>query len=157
MGRLLRTAIFVVVAPGTVAAGVPALIVSLSDADAVDGVVLALPIAVIAVGIAGFTSCVFDFLTRGRGTPAPYEAQTELVVGGLYRFVRNPMYLSLIVTLAAEELLFASPWIAALALAVFSAFHLRVVVYEEPTLARTFGPSWERYREKVPRWLPRPR
>ena len=151
---LLQAAIVIVIAPGTVAAGVPALIVLLADEEAADAPLLAAGIAVIAIGLAGFAWCVFDFLARGRGTPAPYEAPTELVVSGLYRVIRNPMYVSLIVVLAGEALLFASLWLALWSVVLFVAFHARVVVYEEPTLARTFGASWERYREATPRWLP---
>jgi protein-S-isoprenylcysteine O-methyltransferase Ste14 len=99
--------------------------------------------------------CVADFITRGRGTPNPYDAPTRLVVNGLYRLVRNPMYVGLGAVIAGQAALFGSPILAAYGAAALAAFHLRVVLYEEPTLSRTFAASWADYAARVPRWLPR--
>jgi protein-S-isoprenylcysteine O-methyltransferase Ste14 len=157
MPRLLvQAAIFILIAPGAVTIGMPWLIVRLANEGLAPAAFRGIAITVMAIGLAGFAWCVYDFLMRGRGTPAPYEAPTELVVTGLYRLSRNPMYASLLVVLIGEALLFASPWLAAWAAIVFLAFHLRVVIYEEPTLADTFGASWHDYRDRTPRWLPHP-
>ena len=116
---------------------------------------MGLAAAVLATGIAIFLWCVFDFVTSGKGTPDPNRPPTELVVHGLFRLVRNPMYVGVVTTVTGEALLFLSPGLLALAAVVLVVFHLRVVIYEEPTLARTFGADWDDYRRRVPRWLPR--
>ena len=155
MRLLLHTAVFVALAPGAMIAGVPALIVWLSAAEAGGPGALAVAAIVLAAGLAIFLWCVADFVMRGRGTPDPNRPPTELVVHGLFAVVRNPMYVGVVTMIAGEAVLFLSPWLAAWAVAAIAAFHVRVIVYEEPTLARTFGASWESYRARVPRWLPR--
>jgi protein-S-isoprenylcysteine O-methyltransferase Ste14 len=155
MRLLLHTAVFVAIAPGALVAGVPALIVWLSSASAGGPMAVASAAVVLATGLGTFLWCVSDFVTRGKGTPDPNRPPTELVVHGLFRIVRNPMYVGVVTMIAGEALLFLSPWLLAWSAAALLAFHLRVIVYEEPTLARTFGASWEAYRARVPRWLPR--
>ncbi|MBI5284511.1 MAG: isoprenylcysteine carboxylmethyltransferase family protein [Chloroflexi bacterium] len=155
MRLLLHTAVFVAIAPGALVVGVPALIVWLSGASAGGPALIAAAAVVLAAGLAIFAWCVSDFVTRGKGTPDPNRPPTELVVHGLFRIVRNPMYTGVVTMIAGEALLFLSPWLLAWAVAVLLVFHLRVVIYEEPTLARTFGASWDAYRARVPRWLPR--
>jgi protein-S-isoprenylcysteine O-methyltransferase Ste14 len=116
---------------------------------------VALASVVLVTGIAIFLWCVFDFITFGRGTPDPNRPPTELVTRGLFRLVRNPMYVGVVTVLIGEALLFLSPVLLAWAMLVALGFHLRVVIYEEPTLARSFGAAWDDYRRRVPRWLPR--
>jgi hypothetical protein len=91
----------------------------------------------------------------GRGTPAPIDPPKELVVRGLYRFARNPMYVGVLAVIAGQSWLFGSPPLAIYALAVFACFHVFVIAYEEPTLRRHFDGAYERYCAAVPRWLPR--
>jgi protein-S-isoprenylcysteine O-methyltransferase Ste14 len=110
---------------------------------------------VLAFGFGLFAWCVADFITAGRGTPDPGRPPRNLVVRGPFRLVRNPMYVGVLTMIAGESMLFASPWLAAWAAIMFVTFHVRVIAYEEPTLGRTFGPSWESYCARVPRWLPR--
>ena len=155
MRLLLHTAIFTFIAPGSLTVGVPALIVWLTAATPGDRLVSGLAAVVLATGVATFLWCVFDFVTSGRGTPDPNRPPTELVVHGLFRLVRHPMYVGVIATIAGEARLFLSPALLAWATLVLVAFHLRVVIYEEPTLARTFGGAWDDYRRRVPRWIPR--
>lgn len=157
MRLVLHTAVFVALAPGAMIAGVPALIVWLSGAEVAGAAAITVAAVVLAAGLAIFLWCVADFVMRGRGTPDPNRPPTELVVHGLFGVVRNPMYVGVVTLIAGEAVLFLSPWLAAWAVAAIVAFHVRVIVYEEPTLARTFGASWESYRARVPRWLPRPR
>ena len=99
--------------------------------------------------------CIATFVTRGRGTPAPFDAPREFVASGPYRWVRNPMYVGAAAVLLGAGLVLSSPAIVLLAFAFLLTMHLFVVLYEEPTLARRFGPSYERYRATVRRWLVR--
>ena len=99
--------------------------------------------------------CIATFVTRGRGTPAPFDAPREFVASGPYRWVRNPMYVGAAAVLLGAGLGLSSPAIVVLAVAFLLLTHLFVVLYEEPTLARRFGPSYERYRATVRRWLAR--
>lgn len=146
--------LFTAFVPGAVVVGVPALIVWLSDAHPRGVAWVAAGAVVLAAGFALFAWCVADFVTRGGGTPDPARPPTRLVVRGPFRWTRNPMYAGVLAMIGGEALLFASPWLLAWGVALFLAFHLRVLVYEEPTLARTFGGEWEAYRRAVPRWWP---
>ena len=96
---------------------------------------------------------MWSFYTEGRGTLAPWSPPRHLVVSGLYRYSRNPMYVSVVLILWGWAAGFQSRALALYALAVMVAFHLRVVLGEEPWLARTHGDAWDRYRAAVPRWL----
>ena len=155
MRLLLHTVIFVALAPGAMVIGVPAIIVWLTGESVGGRAVIALASVVLAIGFAIFLWCVADFVMRGRGTPDPNRPPTELVVHGLFGVVRNPMYVGVLTMIVGDAILFLSPWLAAWAMAAAVVFHVRVMSYEEPTLARTFGASWETYRARVPRWLPR--
>ena len=99
--------------------------------------------------------CVRDFYVAGRGSLAPWAPPVRLVIVGLYRFCRNPMYVAVLTILCGWALTFQSGglWTYAACLAV--AFHSRVVLFEEPWLARTHGAAWDAYRARVPRWLAR--
>lgn len=103
----------------------------------------------------------FDFVTRfvreGHGTPAPIAPTEHLVVGGPFRRVRNPGYVSVVAMIAGQGLLFGSRVVLAYAAALAVAFHLFVLLYEEPTLRRQFGAEYDEYCRRVPRWLPRRR
>lgn len=157
MSLVLRAALFTTVAPGALALGVPLLIVWATGAATGGPIAVTLGGALVAVGVAVYLWCVFDFITRGRGTPNPYDAPEHLVERGLYGWVRNPMYVGVTSVIVGEAVCFLSPILAVYAAAVLLAFHLRVIIYEEPTLDRLFGSGWEDYRARVPRWLPRVR
>jgi protein-S-isoprenylcysteine O-methyltransferase Ste14 len=88
---------------------------------------------------------VWSFYSEGRGTLAPWSPPRHLVVGGLYHYSRNPMYVSVVLILWGWALGFRSRGLAVYALAVMAAFHLRVVLGEEPWLERTHGDAWARY------------
>jgi protein-S-isoprenylcysteine O-methyltransferase Ste14 len=104
---------------------------------------------------------VIDFAVRfvreGHGTPVPVAPPRRLVVGGAFRFVRNPSYVAAVAAVVGQGFLLASPGVLAYGGLLALAFHLFVVGYEEPTLRRTFGADYEAYCRSVPRWLPRPR
>jgi len=109
-----------------------------------------------AVGSAGALlagSCIVTFVTKGRGTPAPFDPPREFVASGPYRYVRNPMYLGAAAVILGAGLAISSPSIVMLALAFLLITHLFVVVYEEPALANKFGVSYQRYSSSVHRWL----
>jgi protein-S-isoprenylcysteine O-methyltransferase Ste14 len=98
-------------------------------------------------------SCIVAFLTKGRGTPAPFDPPREFVASGPYRYVRNPMYVGAAAVILGAGLALSSPSIVLLALAFLVTAHVFVIIHEEPALARTFGDSYERYRSSVHRWL----
>jgi protein-S-isoprenylcysteine O-methyltransferase Ste14 len=94
---------------------------------------------------------------EGRGTPAPVAPTERLVVGGLYRYVRNPMYVAVGATIVGQALLLGRPWLLAYAAAFWLVVATFVRVYEEPTLIRRFGREYDAYRSAVPGWWPRRR
>lgn len=95
------------------------------------------------------------FALEGLGTPAPVAPTEKLVVGGIYRHVRNPMYVAVLSIIAGQALLFASWAVALYGLVMGIAMASFVHFYEEPTLARRYGAEYENYRRAVPGWLPR--
>jgi protein-S-isoprenylcysteine O-methyltransferase Ste14 len=95
------------------------------------------------------------FVGEGRGTPAPVAPTEKLVVGGVYRYVRNPMYLSVLAAIVGQALLFAQPVLLVYAAIVCAAVVSFVLAYEEPTLLNRYGAEYETYRRAVPGWLPR--
>jgi protein-S-isoprenylcysteine O-methyltransferase Ste14 len=107
----------------------------------------------IGVGLVGLVWCVRDFYITGSGTLAPWAPPEKLVVVGLYRYSRNPMYISVVLVLWGWAISFCSIGLFIYSLFMLAAFHLRVVHYEEPRLAKQFGEAWERYSSRVPRWL----
>lgn len=111
--------------------------------------------AVLGAGIGVLILCVRDFLVVGRGTLAPWDPPKRLVVVGLYRFVRNPMYVAVITIILGTALATGSPAVAAYGVIIAMIFHLRVVLYEEAILAARFPADWEAYSRTVSRWLPR--
>ena len=116
---------------------------------------LAQPIGLVplAVGILALLWCVRDFYVSGKGTLAPWAPPEKLVVVGLYRYSRNPMYVAVALVLFGWVVSFNSMSLLAYALIVVVAFHLRVVFGEEPWLARAHRSEWEQYSSRVPRWF----
>ena len=111
----------------------------------------------ITIGTAIALWCVFTFVFIGKGTPAPFDPPRKLVLRGPYRFVRNPMYMGAGMTLAGAALYYQSLSIFIYACLFFLITHLFVVLYEEPTLRRTFGDEYEAYCDRVKRWWPKKR
>ena len=95
------------------------------------------------------------FVLEGIGTPAPLAPPEHLVVGGLYRYVRNPMYLALSATIVGQALVLAQPGLLLYAVVVAAAMVAFVYAYEEPTLSEQFGAEYDAYRQAVPAWRPR--
>jgi len=111
---------------------------------------------IVAIGTAIALWCVFTFVFIGKGTPAPFDPPRKLVIRGPYRFVRNPMYIGAGMTLVGAALYYESVSILIYTGLFFLITHLFVVLYEEPTLRRTFGEEYETYFRGVRRWLPKP-
>jgi protein-S-isoprenylcysteine O-methyltransferase Ste14 len=107
------------------------------------------------IGATGLLACIWQFFSEGRGTLAPIDAPKQLVVRGLYKYVRNPMYVSVVTVLIGETTLFRSTAILIEALVFMLLAYLFVVFYEEPTLRRLFGDAYEKYSQTVGRWIPR--
>ena len=110
-------------------------------------------LAVLAAGAAGLLWCVRDFYVQGKGTLAPWSPPENLVVVGLYRYSRNPMYVCVLLVLVGWAAAFASFGLLCYAAFIAVAFHLRVVYGEEPWLAQRHGVKWHEYASQVPRWL----
>ena len=148
------SALFLVIAPGTTALLIPYL---LTDWDA-EPAPLAARIAGAALTLAGaavLLSAFARFALQGRGTPAPIAPTERLVITGLYRRVRNPMYLAVTATILGQWLLLARPVLLAWALVFAATTYAFVRGYEEPTLLAEYGEEYERYRAAVPGWWPR--
>lgn len=157
MAAVLGSIVFFVVAPGVVAFIVPFLLAQAQhDAWRVDSAVLKW--VGLALGLGGtiaLLECFARFALQGLGTPAPIAPTKHLVVSGLYRHVRNPMYAAVVAIILAQGLWFASPAVLVYAAIVWATVTAFVVGYEEPTLARTFGEEYAAYRSHVRRWIPR--
>lgn len=154
---LLRTLGFSVLVPGTVAGLVPYLLVSHARVLGLlpGGALRYAGVGLLLLGVLVYLWCAAEFTFRGRGTPSPSDPPRELVVSGLYRLSRNPMYVGVASIIVGVALFFGSAEVLLYAAVVVLGFHLRVVRYEEPTLERTFGSSFRRYCREVPRWLVR--
>lgn len=154
---ILGTVCFLFVAPGTIAGLIPwwfsrwrmhAPLLGVSALRVV-GVLL------IAVGIPLVLESFARFALKGLGTPAPILPTRHLVVSGLYRYVRNPMYVGVLATIIGQGLLLGNVSLLWYGLVVAIGFHIFVLSYEEPTLRRTFGEEYEVFCQNVPRWIPR--
>ena len=152
---LIKLLIFTIAAPGSVAVYVPWLLNAGRPADFEVGAARYLGLLPLLVGATFYLRCALDFAFKGRGTPAPIDAPKFLVTINLYRMVRNPMYVGVVMVLVGEALLFQSFVLLRYAALVWLGFHLFVLLYEEPHLRKVFGSDYETYCRQVPRWLPR--
>jgi protein-S-isoprenylcysteine O-methyltransferase Ste14 len=152
----LRTLLFTLLVPGTVLVFVPLALVGSGFGPTLQlGPVRWVGLLPMGLGLVVILWCFVDFIRRGRGTPAPYDPPRELVVAGLYRSVRNPQYVGVILVAVGEALLTGAVVLFGYAALLAVAYHTFVRYYEEPTLSRLFGQAYTRYCEAVPRWLPR--
>ena len=152
----IGTIVFLFLAPGIVACVIPGLITGWRPYDWGGAAWIVVPIAWILIA-AGVTFLLYAFVLFAlhRGTPAPVAPTATLVVTGVYRFVRNPMYLSVLAIILGQALLFGSWWLVLYAAIVLAAVVAFVKGYEEPTLTRTYGEQYLEYRRNVPGWWPR--
>ena len=152
----LRTILFTILVPGTELVLLPLVVVLLGLGPRLElGPVRYSGVVPLLVGLVVILRCFADFVRRGRGTPAPYDPPRELVVAGLYRYVRNPQYVGVVLVVVGEAVLSGRVVLFGYAALMAIGYHLFVRYYEEPTLGRLFGEPYARYREAVPRWLPR--
>jgi protein-S-isoprenylcysteine O-methyltransferase Ste14 len=149
----LRALVAFLALPGMVAGLVPWLIVSSDPRSGAGWFVAGIPVLVL--GLCVLLWCVRDFYVAGKGTLAPWDPPKRLVCVGLYRFVRNPMYVGVLLVVSGWALLSGSPALVAYFVVLAIAFHARVTLYEEQWLARSFPDEWQKYSAAVPRWLPR--
>ncbi len=154
---IVGSAVFLVIAPGFVAGLAPWWI----SHWRVQATFLGWPpirfagVILIGLGAAGLLDSFVRFAVQGLGTPAPVFPTRHLVVTGLYRYVRNPMYVAVLSAILGQALLFADLRLLEYAALVWLLFHLFVLVYEEPTLRASFGAEYELFCAEVPRWIPR--
>jgi protein-S-isoprenylcysteine O-methyltransferase Ste14 len=154
---IVGSAVFLVIAPGFVAGLVPWWISHWRIETPFFGI-LAFRIVggmLVALGASGLLDSFVRFAVQGLGTPAPVFPTRHLVVTGLYRFVRNPMYVAVVSTILGQALILGSVMLLEYAGFVWLLFHVFVLVYEEPTLRGSFGSEYQRFCAAVPRWIPR--
>jgi protein-S-isoprenylcysteine O-methyltransferase Ste14 len=150
---LFKNLLFAVIAPGTAGVYLPLWLAR--NHSVASGSVFLLALPLLLLGGVLYAWCVWDFATVGRGTPAVFDAPKQLVVRGPYRQVRNPMYLSILMLILGWAVMFQFLALCWYALCLGLAFHLFVVLYEEPRLGRRFGTEYPEYCAKVDRWWPR--
>jgi protein-S-isoprenylcysteine O-methyltransferase Ste14 len=154
---ILGTAVFLILAPGTVAGLIPWWISRWRLRPPLLGLTpfRVIGLLLIAIGIAVVLEGFARFALEGIGTPAPAFPTRHLVVNGSYRFVRNPMYVAVTALILGQALFLGDVRLLEYAIVPWLAAHLFVLYYEEPTLRRSFGAEYENYRAYVPRWIPR--
>jgi len=157
----VRSIIFTIVVPCTVAGWVPHWLSN----STLDGLMFGkapsslitdiLGYILLVLGAAIYLWCVYDFTFIGRGTPAVFDPPKELVIRGLYEYVRNPMYIGVIFALAGQVFLYGSPIVLFYTVAIGVFFIAFVLVEEEPALHKKFGNDYDEYSRRVNRWLPK--
>ena len=155
IGLFLRSLLWTVLLPGLFAGFVPWRYLGLNrvSLDWSNPVHL-LGVMVIGLGAALLAACIIEFARSGRGTLSPVDPPRHLVVRGLYRYVRNPMYLSVTLIVFGEVILTRSRALAIYWAIWFLVVNLFVLGYEEPTLREQFGGSYDEYTRRVSRWIP---
>ncbi len=151
--NIVKTLIFMTLMGGTVMVLIPYWIIFNSRFNLDMGILRYFGIIPVLIGAAIIFWCVREFILRGKGTPAPYDPPKELVVSGLYRFMRNPMYVGVLFVLFGEAFLFTSALLLCYMGLILLLFHIRIILNEEPYLRSTFGESFNQYCDSVPRWV----
>ena len=156
-GSIVGSAIFLVIAPGTLAVYIPWLFTRWRFAPPLLGIPATRIVGVlmIAAGLPVLLDSFARFAIQGLGTPAPIAPPERLIITGLYRYVRNPMYVAVSLLIYGQGFLFASTSLLQYGLFVWLGFFAFVLLYEEPTLRQKFGDEYRQYCARVPRWIPR--
>lgn len=152
---IVGSADFFILAPGVVAGLVPWLLAARYGIAVAPWPLVVAGGLLVATALAVLLHAFARFALEGKGTPAPVAPTDRLVVGGAYRYVRNPMYAAVISIILGQALIFAHWPLVAYAALVGAAMAAFVRGYEEPVLARRYGAQYEAYRDAVPGWLPR--
>lgn len=157
LAAIIGSTVFLVIAPGFVAGVVPwwishwqfkPTLLRISILRFVGGILITL-------GAVGLLDSFVRFAVQGLGTPAPVFPTKHLVVTGLYRHVRNPMYVAVASAIFGQGLLFGNIQVLEYGCVVWLLFHIFVLIYEEPTLRASFGAEYQTFCSEVPRWIPR--
>lgn len=159
MSLFLRSLLFTLLFPGTVTVIVPRIIVEHTHSEHPVASLLLSPLGclgsiLIVSGGAVLLHCIWDFAVEGRGTLAPIDPPKQLVVHGLYRYVRNPMYVGVIWILIGESCVFRLTNLLIYTIFVFAMVSAFIIFYEEPALTKKFGESYIAYANRVRRWVP---
>jgi protein-S-isoprenylcysteine O-methyltransferase Ste14 len=153
---LLKTAIFSVFGPGTIAGLIPQQLARCEQGSLpVDSGVARLvgTISVIS-GVVLYFHTAWRFSDEGRGTPLPIDEPESLVTGGIYDYVRNPMYVGVLLCIGGQALLYRSTYILWYEIILWLVSHTWIIEYEEPHLSEKYGEKYDQYCDRVPRWIP---
>jgi protein-S-isoprenylcysteine O-methyltransferase Ste14 len=154
MRAAARSLVFLVIAPGTFGAFVPWALTGWESRSS-PWPVRALGAVLVVAGAAIVLHAFVQFILEGRGTPAPVAPTEELVVGGVYRRLRNPMYVAVTAVIGGQALLLGSLELGVYAVCFWAVTAAFVMLYEEPVLMRRYGDRYRTYRDNVPAWIPR--
>ena len=157
IAAIIGSIIFFIIAPFTIAGVIPWSLSrwQVQSPEYAQPIVQAVGASLATMGALMLIDSFARFALKGLGTPAPIFPPKHLVVSGLYRYVRNPMYVGVVAAIFGQALMFASLTLAIYGAFIWLAFHLFVSVYEEPTLRGTFGSEYEEFCKNVRRWIPR--
>ena len=147
---LIKALIAVLALPGTVAFIIPA---ALLYCTGYKQLIQPLGLVLVGVGVIGLLWCIADFYIKGKGTLAPWSPPERLVTSGLYRYSRNPMYISVALILLGWAVSFNSLILYVYLVLVVTSFQIYITQCEEPRLAQKYGRDWERYADRTPRWI----
>lgn len=156
LSLLLRNLFFTIVQPGVVAGLVPYLLLRYFGYEIVPTHLSTrhyIAATVLLGGFAIMTACILRFATEGKGTLSPLDPTKRLVINGLYRYSRNPMYVGVMAMLAGEAVFWWSIELAVYAVVILGVFNAFIMLHEEPRLRREFGPEFEDYTSRVGRWI----
>ncbi len=153
--RWIGAAVFTILVPGTVTVFLPYYILDPSVPEiGAWGPLQLVASTVLVAGASIYFRCLWDFVVAGHGLPAPVDHPKKLVVSGLYRYVRNPMYVGVLLVLVGEVLLLRSMVLVQYALVFLAIVHINILLYEERYLQFRFAESYDEYRKNVRRWIP---
>jgi len=155
MSHFIKHLLWTTLCPGTVTILVPLYLLAENDAfDQHLGWAQWIGMMLIVSGAGILFSCIYAFARFGKGTLSPIHPTRHLVIQGLYRYMRNPMYVGVVVILLGETIAFASWMMLIYAICMFILFNAFIMLFEEPYLQKHFGDEYDRYRHHVHRWLP---
>jgi protein-S-isoprenylcysteine O-methyltransferase Ste14 len=154
---VLGSALFLVIAPGTIAGLVPWWMSHWQFQPPLFGfpILRVAGVLLIIAGVPVLLDSFARFALTGLGTPAPVFPTRQLVVSGFYQYVRNPMYIAVVAVIIGQGLLFGNIRVLEYGALVWVGFHLFVLAYEEPVLRATYGTEYKAFCDHVPRWIPR--
>jgi protein-S-isoprenylcysteine O-methyltransferase Ste14 len=153
---LLKTAIFSVFVPGTVAGFIPQQLARRDQESLPVGSGVARLMGGVAVisGVVLYFHTAWRFSDEGRGTPSPIDEPETLVTGGIYGYIRNPMYIAVLLCIGGQAFLYRSTYVLLYGIVSWLVSHTWIIEYEEPHLTEKYGEKYDQYCDRVPRWIP---